>query len=272
MNSLYCFLASEGLIFLKRGYLPFSSIAQLAEPWLHGDAHFQLVKEGSVSTQEFTQHLQQQYENLAPQLKQMLTFDYFLKQSQAKRSEIEKALVKSKLSAEGQTFSLARLQNWRCLSLYADWKQMDLWQSIGGQGKGLVVEFDLSQSDFQPSTYNQHAQHFAEINTVDDWLPKDDLYYLFNHPMDYGSQSGQWRLIRQLQAADRKIEVQGQQRAMYRLPTQGVKRIILGYRCSSEYCLQVKQYMSQDINYRHVECVQAQVNPNSMSLQQVVVA
>lgn len=271
MNSLYCFLASEGLIFLKRGYLPFLTISQLAEPWLHGDARYKATAESEVSAQEFTAHLQQQYENLAPHLKQMLSFDYFLQQSQAKRSEIEKVIIKSKQPSVGQAFSLARLESWRCLALFTDWQRLNLWQSTGGEGKGLVLELDPGKSGFQHNSYNQKAQHLGKINSVANWLPQDDLYYLFNYPQSYGSEADQWRLIRQLQAADRKIEVQGQERAMYRLESKGIKRIILGYRCSEEYCLQVKRYLSQDINFRHVECVQAQLDPNTLCLQQVVI-
>jgi hypothetical protein len=58
-------------------------------------------------------------------------------------------------------------------------------------------------------------------------------------------------------------------RSLYRLPSKAVKRVILGYRCPPEYCQQVKQYLSQDINYRHAECVQAQLNPKTLCLQLV---
>jgi hypothetical protein len=40
---------------------------------------------------------------------------------------------------------------------------------------------------------------------------------------------------------------------------------------SAEYCQQVKLYLSQDIFYRHCECVQAQLDPQTMRLQLVAI-
>jgi hypothetical protein len=268
LNSLYCFLGSQGLIFLKRGYLPFAALSQLTEPWLQPDSCYQAIAKGQVSAQEFNTHLQQQYDKLAPHLKQMLSFDYFLQQSQAKREAIESAILKNKQSSAGQDFSLARLESWRYLSLWQHWQNLSAWQHAGAQGKGLVLELDLAKSGFLSSSYNQQAQHFSQVQQVDHWLATDDLYYVFNQPRTYGAVTEEWRIVRQLQAADRSIEIQGQPRAMYRLPAKAVNKVIMGYRCSEQYCREVQQYLSQDINYRHIDCVQAQINPSSLCLQQ----
>ena len=99
------------------------------------------------------------------------------------------------------------------------------------------------------------------------------MYYFFNRPKAVANSNTEleWRLLRTVKAADRIIAVQNAERAMYRLPAKAVKRIILGFCCSVEYCQQVKTYLSQDINYRHVECLQAQLDPNTMRLQQVAI-
>lgn len=272
MNSLYCFLATEGLIFLKRGYLPFLTPAQLAEPWLQSDCVYKAENSVEVSAQDFRQYLKQQYQNLPANLKGMVTFDYFVQQSEGKRSQIEQSLTAQKQQAQGsQPLSPDRIKNWRALTLYESWKTMDLWQSMAASGQGLVLEFDIASSGFRNGSYNQQAQHLAVINHVPDWLPEDDLYFFFNRPKNDSINQHEWRLIRPLDAADRQIEVKGAVRAMYRLPAKAIKRVILGYRCNPQQCLQVKQYLAQDINYRHVECVQAQLDPKSMSLQLVAI-
>lgn len=272
MNLLYCFLGAEGLIFLKRGYLPFAALSQIAEPWLQPDCRYQAVAEDQVSPQEFNTHLQQQYDKLAPHLKQMLSFDYFLQQSQAKREAIEKVIIQNKQSSAGQDFSLARLKSWRYLSLWQHWQNLSAWQQSGAQGKGLVLELDMAKSGFLLSSYNKQAQHLSQVKAVDNWLATDDLYYVFNKPQAYAASTGvnteEWRLVRQLQAADRTIDIQGQPRAMFRLPAKAVNKVILGYRCSDKYCLEVKQYLSQDINYRHIDCLQAQLDPRALCLQE----
>lgn len=270
MNSLYCFLATEGLTFLKRGYFPFSSPAQMPEPWLQPDCNYLAQESFEVSAQDYRRFLQQQYQGLSQSLKDMMTFDYFEQQSEAKRAQIEQSLIAQKQPlGRVNPFAAERLQDWRILVMFKHWQNIQLWQSMAASGQGLVIEFDLNTSGFQTQYYNQQVQHLAAVNQVGSWLPEDDLYYLFNRPQDCSFNHHEWRLVRQLNAADRHIEVKGVMRSLYRLPSKSVKRVILGYRCSSRYCEQVKQYLSQDINYRHTECVQAQLDPNTLCLQLV---
>ncbi|OUS37338.1 hypothetical protein A9R00_11090 [Oleispira antarctica] len=273
MNSLYCFLGAEGLIFLKRGYLPFFSPAQLADPWLQPKVKFQQQAKPSVAEDDYRQHLQQQYQQLADNLRAMISFEYFVQQSQSKRKQIEQSLINSNAQVNTQVFQSSSVANWRLLSLYSSWQTAQLWQQFGAAGKGMVVEFDIAKSGFKAESYGKHGQHFTKMKQVEHWQPVNDLYYLFHRPRyaDQGlNDDGEWRIVRKLSAADRQIEVQGEHRAMYRLPTPAVKRVILGYACSPEYCQQTSQYLRQDIHYRHIECVQAQLDPQSMRLQQVV--
>ena len=96
MKSLYCYLASEGLIFLKRGYIPFLMSQQLSEPWLQEDSCYQSVNEPSLSAQDFREYMQQQYKKLPDHLREMVSFDYFEKQSQGQRKKIEQSMVEQK--------------------------------------------------------------------------------------------------------------------------------------------------------------------------------
>jgi hypothetical protein len=280
VNSLYCFLGIEGLTFLKRGYLPFLSPAQLSDPWLQSNTVYQAQTKPKISAESFHQHLRQQYQELPENLRAMISFDYFEQQSLSKRELIEQSLVIKDQHAAITEFDCEAIADWRLLSLYSAWQPTTLWQQLGAAGQGMVLEFELSKSDFKAESYNQHAQHFSQVQSVQHWQPLDDLYYLFQRP-SYDHRAGadekgtndncEWRLARKLKAADRQIEVRGAARAMYRLPTKAVKRVILGYACSLEYCQQVKLYLSQDIHYRHSECVQAQLDPQTMRLQLVTV-
>jgi len=280
VNSLYCYLGSEGLIFLKRGYLPFQSLEQLPEPWWQPATSYQTQTEILPSAQDYQLHLEQQYQKLPQHLRAMVSFEYFVQQSQAKREQIEESLIKQNTEeSEGIEFDLARLQDRRVLRLNTAWDDIDSWHQLAANGQGLIIEFDLTISGFQLAAYNQYIQHFAAMTAVKVWQPIDDLYYVFNRPLlntgatgeqeSIKAQVQEWRLVRNVQAADRKIEVQGADRAMYRLPAKAVKRIILGYCCQADYCQQVKTYLKQDIHYRHVDCVQAQLDIRTMQLQQV---
>ncbi len=281
MNSLYCYLASEGLVFLKRGYLPFFAPEQMPEPWLQKNSCYQSSSEPILAAVDFSLHLQQQYQKLPSHLRDMVSFEYFEQQSQNKREQIEQSMVVQKKQQDIKPFLSERVKDWRLLSLFESWHNISRWQQNAASGLGLVVEFDLAKSGFQAASYNQQAQHFSAINWVGHWQPTDDLYYLLNRPLSLASINGsskegsegdvEWRLLRSLKAADRKIKLQGSERAMYRLPTRAVKRVILGYCCSQEYCQEVKSYLSKDINYRHVDCVQAQIDPKTMGLQQVAI-
>lgn len=278
MNILYSFFAEEGLIFLKRGYLPFKSSLEMPEPWLKDGCVYRAEKIAAVSDQEFSDYLREQYANLPAHLKDIVTFEYFEQQSQSKRDEIEKILLSRKsvsnqrVLTNGEMFSSERLHGWRILSLFEDWKSMHLWQVLAAEGKGLVMEISVSASGFKELSYNQQAQHLAPVKQVGSWLPKDDLYYLFNRPMSADmSHFLEWRLLRHSDSADRKVNVKGMEKAMYRLPTKAIRRIIMGYRCDFDYCKEVKHYLSQDINYRHTECVQAQLDPNTLSFELVTI-
>lgn len=272
MNTLYCFLAAEGLLFLKRGYLPFSSPENLPEPWLQPGCVYLTEDTMEVSAQDYRRFLQLQYQNLPSSLKEMMSFDYFEQQSEVKREEIEQSLIAQKTQAMAvKPFSVTGLNDWRILSIFNKWQDFQLWQSLAASGQGLVIEFGVEASGFKSSSYNEQAQHFSAVKHVGSWLPEDDLYYVFNRPQEDQQDRGEWRLVRKAAAADRHVNVKGDSRAMYRLPCKAVTRIILGYRCSPEYCLQVKRYLSQDINYRHTQCVQAQLDPKTLCLQLVAI-
>jgi hypothetical protein len=274
VNSLYCYLASEGLVFLKRGYLPLMMPAQLPEPWLQEGSCYKAISKPTLSAKDFRHYLQQQYKKLPDHLREMVNFEYFEKQSQGPRAKIEQSmLVQNQSLQSAQPFSLKRVKDWRILSLFNHWDSVSLWHRNAAAGQGLVIEFNVAESGFQTSSYNDQAQHLAPVQATDSWQPLDDLYYFFNRPEAFAMSNAdiEWRLLRNVKAADRIIAVQNAERAMYRLPAKSVKRIILGYRCSTEYCLQVKTYFSQDINYRHVACLQAQLDPSTLRLQQVAI-
>lgn len=279
MNSLYCYLASEGLTFLKKGFLPFQSLEQMPEPWLQTNTCYKEQQTSQLSAKEYQRHLQQQYQQLPEHLRAMVSFEYFVQQSQAKRGQIEKALAQQQaVSSAESLFDLSRLQDWRILRLYSQWNDVDLWQVAGAQGQGMLLEIDVVKTGFQTTDYNQQAQHFSKVTRVSPWQPLDDLYYLFNRPVsntdsmsELADKEGveEWRLVRSIHSADRKIDVQGASRAMYRLPAKAIKRVILGYRSQQADCQKVKSYLKQDIHYRHVECVQAQLDLDTMQLQLV---
>jgi len=274
VNSLYCFLGVEGLIFLKRGYLPSLPVTQLSDPWLQPQTVYQKQVEPKLSAESFHQYLQQQYKELPENLRTMISFEYFKQQSLSKREQIEQSLMAKGQQGTAKIFDCEALSDWRLLSFYSTWQAVSLWQQFGAAGQGMVIEFDLSKTDFEDDSYNHHAQHFANVRSVQHWQPLDDLYYLFHRPYcdDKNTREDyEWRLARKVNAANRQIEVQGAVRAMYRLPTKAVSRVILGYGCSSEYCQQVKLYLSKDIHYRHSECMQAQLDPQTMRLQLVPV-
>jgi hypothetical protein len=273
VDSLCCFFAEEGFLFLKRGYLPFLSTKDMPEPWLYSDcAYVREESSANVSAQDYRRFLQQQYKNLPQTLKDLMDFDYFEQQSEVKREQIEQTLIEQRHQSDAiAPFSAERLQDWRILSLYESWQDLQLWHLAANKGEGLVIEFALEKSGFQTQGYSEQHQHLAKINAVDAWLPDDALYYLFNRPQQGGQEYNEWRLARPLSSADRHVSVNKVSKAMYRLPNKAVKRIILGYRCSQEYCQQVKHYLSQDINYRHVECVQAQLDPKTLCLQLVAI-
>lgn len=273
MNTVYVFLASEGLVFLKKGFIPFYGAEQLPEPWLQLGSRYRLTTTQVLSDQDFHDYLKQQYENLPNHVKSMVSFDYFLQQSQQKRPQIEQLLLVQHTSATEQSLPLLakRLSGWRVLSVFDDWQSISRWHSLAAAGQGMVVELTLPDSGFQQPSYNDQPQYFSALNIVESWLPNNDRYYVFNRPqvlsMDL-TKTGEQRLLRHVDAADRKITLQGQEVAMFRLPTKAIARVILGYRCGEEYCKSVKRYLSQDINYRHVECVQAQLNPKTLQLEQ----
>lgn len=276
MSTVYLFLASEGLVFLKKGFIPFYDTEQLPEPWLKLGSAYRLTNTQVLSDQDFYNYLKQQYENLPAHVRAMVSFDYFFQQSQHKKPQIEQSIRSQNSSAIEQALPMLaeRLSDMRILNVFDDWQNLSLWHSMAAAGQGIVVELSVSSFGFYQTEYNGQAQSFSAVNLVDSWLPDNDLYYLFNRPRSLSmdtTNAGERRLVRHVSAADRNVVVQGQEVAMYRLPAKAVARVILGFRCHADYCKSVKQYLSQDIHYRHVECVQAQLNPSKLQLEQVCI-
>ena len=276
MSTVYLFLASEGLVFLKKGFIPFYNTEQLPEPWLKLGSAYRLATAQVLSDQDFYNYLKQQYENLPAHVTAMVSFDYFFQQSQPNRSQIEHSISCQNSSAVEQALPMLaeRLRDFRVLSLFEDWQNLSLWHSMAAAGQGMVVELNVPSFGFHHTDYNDHVQRYSAVNLVDSWLPDNDLYYLFNRPQSLSmdtTKAGERRLVRHVGAADRKVVLQDQEVAMYRLPPKAVARVILGFRCNADYCKSVKQYLSQDINYRHVECVQAQLNPSTLQLEQACI-
>lgn len=260
MPSLYLYLGSEGLTFLKSGLLPFLRPVELAQPFLAKHPAYQVVRQNKLSQKDYISHLKQQYARLPDHLRSMVSFEYFAEQSEKKRTQIEAGIQKS----ESNLISCPDLSGYRLLRLFSDPRLLTQWQ--GKLDNGLVLELDARSSGWQLEDYRGQPQMLAELRSVDNWLPDSHQDWLSQQPGSYSDSEGEWRLIRTLPSADKMIQVKGQERAMYRLPYKGLKRVIVGPGWLRQRRDSLQTYIKQDLNLRQAKLAQLQLDPATMEL------
>ena len=274
----YIYLPLENLAALKMGYLSYLRPAQLGVPWLHASSQYQRLArvETKIGAGDYRQHLRGEYDRLPDHLRQMLTFDYFLERSKARRSEIERGMLE-RLGAPqvAAPLDLAALQRWRILRLFsrpdspAGWAQAAT-QDLGSEiGQGLVLEVSLQQAGFQGLDGVEHR--LAAMSNNDAWPGEAMSDYLLQQPSWQGVvEAGQeWRLLRLAADAERRVRVKGQEHSLFKLPYRSIRRIIFGYGCPPARCQSLSKSLHQDLNLRHVGFQQLQLTPGTLSLARV---
>jgi len=261
VSSLFLYLGSEGLTFLKSGLLPFLRPGELGQPFLSERPSYQAIQQNKLSQKDYIQHLQQQYQKLPDHLRNMVSFDYFVEQSEKKRSEIEAGIQR----VTSAPISCPDLSQYRILRLFSEPALLSLWQGRGDSG--MALELDIGLCGWLSEEYRGERQILAELKSVDSWLPEQQEDWLLQQPSSYSECPGEWRLLRSLTAADRLIQVTGQERAMYRLPYQGLKRIIAGNGWQPESLASLQAYVKRDLNLRQAQLAQLQLDPLTMDLE-----
>jgi len=261
LASLFIYLGKEGLTFLKSGLLPFVRPQELDQPFLAGNTAFAQLQQQQINHQDYLQHLKQQYQKLPDHLKSMVTFEYFVEQSEKKRPQIEAGIQQ----AESGVVKRPDLSDYRILRCFSNAAGISLW--AGKEQSGLVLEIDPAGAGWRGAHYGKQPQKLGCLNSVEHWAPQHDLDWLLNQPMAYGVNADEeWRLVRPLASADKVIEIKGQERAMYRLPYKALRRVIVGCRWDDQKLKEIQSYMQRDLNLRQSQLAQLQLNPASMEL------
>jgi hypothetical protein len=135
-----------------------------------------------------------------------------------------------------------------CLSEVPD--NLVMWAHYADCYRGYVVGFDDMHEFFQTKT--THRDQVLALNRViySDERPALTAATLWSQNIFYRksmawSYEREWRIIRPLDAADEIIDAKGDAVALYRIPPEAVRLVVLGPRSSAEH---------QDLLQSHLNC------------------
>ena len=267
---LYLFTNELSLRVLRDGKLPLLAVDALNDPFLDSSIPLHEVQQIPISATEFSNELRRQYEALPEDLRSIVSFEYFVQEASQRRSDIETAM-QGRRQTTPQYLDKALRSKLAIGCFFQHIQNPGIWEQQGAQHGGMALEIDVELAQFKATTYDQHPQHFAEINYVDERPLTSDAPHesqmlqrfrpLFQRPTVF-QQQGEWRLVRPLAAAQKQgTNSVGQTLGFYKFPSSTVTGVVFGCYTSTQEIEHIAAAVTLDLRYRHVKLWQLQKDP-----------
>ena len=188
----------------KNGILPFSNLADLADPFLiNRVVHVPEPENQILSAAELEQALRQQYERMPEHMRAMVSWDYYLQQALKNETQIRTQLIRQNAAPPPVLPELKYYARVCCLRVFADVQSPLLWDLHGRGGAGIAVDLNTEGSYFCDKQHAGQPQLWApiEYSAARPVAPTKDNPFpaLLRRPLAYAFEK-EWRLIRPLPA------------------------------------------------------------------------
>jgi len=243
------FLPPQALANLKQGYLGFTGWDGLDDPFLENRRIYQpeqLVE--PMSDQEFADALEQHYQAMDANMKNMVSWAYYLEQAQKNRVNVEAQLQKAQKPAPSLLPQKKHYASVCCLRLFQGLQSDLIWQLHGLQHQGFCVALDTQHGFFQDASYAKQPQMFKPVVYEDGRPPAPSR----TEPFPAWFQRGQnwrfeqeWRLVRPKNAADKDG-------LLFKMPKGLIQGIYLGMHVPKAMVQTLRQLVAMDLNFRRV--------------------
>jgi Protein of unknown function (DUF2971) len=153
------------------------------------------------------------------------------------------------------------------LSLTEKADNLLMWAHYADSHKGFVIEFDSEDAFFKfpkdLSRSDLRKVDYVERRKLKTLLPENESIqpdWFFFQKSQYWSYEKEWRLVRLLKNADKKIEVGGQEIHLFDLPPSCITGIVLGLNMNQQNKDELINLLHTELRYHHVKILQARVN------------
>ena len=204
-----------------------------------------------LSKKDFVKEMEIQYQKLPGNLKSMVTFEYFLEQSESKRSQIESALHNVKTSLDQILFDTSVFDQVAVLNLFESNNHFNLWRNQADQFKGICVSLNLESLRNGQFQNKKQLRKLQAINYTQDKeyikQPDNPLPGVFDMPIELESEKG-WRLV----IPKHQCPVNQNKQAFLKLRRSDIDSITFGTHADHSLKEQTMRYFQTDINLKHV--------------------
>jgi hypothetical protein len=271
--SLFLYCSEKGLTWLREGRLPFLEAASLMDPFVSNKAIKQQEEPIAVSDEELRVELKSKYDALPESLSGLITLEYFQEQALKERGSIE-ANIRQRALPIVNTISSLQQNNLSLLCLYERADNPALWQYHAINHRGIVIELDQTHEFFTAAKYRDAPQIFLPVKYgLDRPLKLKDAhpFALLFHRSDNFSNEREWRVLRPISAADKKIQVHDNTVHLHSMQTNIIKSVTFGIAMTAELKATLMNLLKNDLRYRHVTVMECRLDPTQYLLHRVPV-
>lgn len=258
---MFAFIPTQNIKSLKSLKLVFQSLTVLNDPFILNSKVHRSHQETQMSESEFAVALRDIYDALEPNIKAMVSWEYYLEQAKQNKDKFEPTLKASKATiiplADPTYYGKVG-----CLRLFDSIVLDNLWINHGEQHQGIAVELDIQHEFFTGKTCEKGPQMFQSV-VYDDLRPpmpssQQPFPALFTRP-EHLAYEREWRLVRPLKVAMKDEAM--------KCPKAVIKSLNLGLHCSTAIAEEIAQLVKLDLQFRHVTLRQMAVSETHLRLQ-----
>lgn len=218
-------------------------------------------EETELSENEFETALHTVYEGLDPNLKAMVSWEYYLDQAKQNKSKFEPTLKAANATAaplpEATYYGKVG-----CLRVFESIQLENLWTKYAHHHQGVAVELDVTHDFFADTQCENGPQIFQPV-AYDDLRPRlptraEPFPALLSRP-EHLAHEKEWRLIRPLKTSMMDENM--------KCPKAVLKGIYLGLNCPAPIAEEMAKLVKMDLQFRHVELHQMAVSETHLRLQ-----
>ena len=271
--SLFLYCSEKGLTWLREGRLPFLEATALMDPFVSNTAVKESDEPITVSDQELSAELKTDYDALPESLSSLMTFEYFKDQALQKRESIE-TKIRQRSLPQTTSISLKQQMNLTLLCLHKKADNPALWQHLGANHQGMVIELDQSHAFFTAPHYKGASQISRAVKygsdrplKLKDTHPMTSLFHRSGH---FKSEQ-EWRVLRPVSVSDKKIQLNDLAVHLHKIPNNIIKSVTFGAAMTETFKETLMSLLNTDIRYRRLPIMECRLDPAQFQLHRVPV-
>lgn len=250
-NCVYLPLGDEVIPLLKREVVPLKSAHAVGLPWYAASA-VSVVMNTRVTEEDYLEHMHQEYARLPMSLRNVITEDAFIVQAEAKRADIEAALVSRRKTQAA--IAQGKADDWWMQRFFTDPYSVLAWQLQGFDKVWVGIDVSYwSGVEMRSVEYrlSQPASFPARL-----WCDAPSASAL-----------AEQRLVLARDQVERRVVVAGEEQGLVRIEPRAIRCILLGSQVRPALQNALREFWFSDFRYQRMPIARMQVAPQSYAWQ-----